>query len=305
MDNQNSRKIEQLADRLRNDINKDYLNLLVKELEQGTLYVPAAIPPGTDPALIRQLISGSGMEQGIPEGFSPRPAVLQNAEGRRYLPVFTTQKQAEKGDQQFPLLLTMPFTSCLDLVAADGGISGVILNAFDQNIPLNTKVNRKANGNGGQSAPLTETQLHAMARQRVEAELLPKALFAGKTDMVERLRKDCATELLKLYEQAYPKEIGCPYTEDDFDLLSINARENLSVIRITMPSSHMYAGICPVILLRFNPQTEDLQYFAVVKGDEPGEMHLFEAWPDGTNRDCGEAPEEGSELQFMIDYSAE
>ena len=86
-----------------------------------------------------------------------------------------------------------------------------------------------------------------MARQRVEAELLPKALFAGKTDMVERLRKDCATELLKLYEQAYPKEIGCPYTEDDFDLLSINARENLSVIRITMPSSHMYAGICPVI----------------------------------------------------------
>ena len=199
----------------------------------------------------------------------------------------------------------MPFTSCLDLVAADGGISGVILNAFDQNIPLNTKVNRKANGNGGQSAPLTETQLHAMARQRVEAELLPKALFAGKTDMVERLRKDCATELLKLYEQAYPKEIGCPYTADDFDLLSINARENLSVIRITMPSSHMYAGICPVILLRFNPQTEDLQYFAVVKGDEPGEMHLFEALPDGTNRDCGEAPEEGSELQFMIDYSAE
>ena len=34
-------------------------------------------------------------------------------------------------------------------------------------------------------------------------------------------------------------------------------------------------------------------------------MHLFEALPDGTNRDCGEAPEEGSELQFMIDYSAE
>ena len=59
MDNQNSRKIEQLADRLRNDNNKDNLNLLVKELEQGTLYVPAAIPPGTDPALIRQLFSAS------------------------------------------------------------------------------------------------------------------------------------------------------------------------------------------------------------------------------------------------------
>lgn len=69
MDNQNSRKIEQLADRLRNDNNKDNLNLLVKELEQGTLYVPAAIPPGTDPALIRQLISGSGMEQGTLRDF--------------------------------------------------------------------------------------------------------------------------------------------------------------------------------------------------------------------------------------------
>ncbi len=102
-----------------------------------------------------------------------------------------------------------------------------------------------------------------------------------------------------------PRKSVCPYTEDDFDLLSINARENLSVIRITMPPPTCNAGICPVILLRFNPQTEDLQYFAVVKGDEPGEMHLFEALPDGTTATVGKAPEEGSELQFMIDYSAE
>ncbi len=123
--------------------------------------------------------------------------------------LYLQHRAAEKGDQQFPLLLTMPFTSCLDLVAADGGISGVILNAFDQNIPLNTKVNRKANGKRRSVCTAHRDNCsHAMARQRVEAELLSEGSFCRyRRIWSKRLRKDCATELLKLYEQAYPKEI--------------------------------------------------------------------------------------------------
>ncbi len=299
MSNRENKELEQLAGILRKENTKENLDRLVRCLENSNLYVPAAFPPDTDPALIRQIASGAGKEQKIPEGLSPRPAVLQNKEGKRFLPVFTTQEQAVKGDQQFPLILTMPFSTCLDLVGGDGTIDGILLNAFDHDIPLN--VNKNTEAKKVQPPQLTETQLHAISRQRVEAELLPEMLFNKGSEGLQLLRENCGSQMLMLYKEAYPDLLPCPYQEEDFDFLSINAREDLTVIRITMPAKHMYAGICPVILIRWNPLTDSIRYFAVVTGEHEGEAELFEALPDGSKRDFGAAPADGSELQYMID----
>lgn len=300
--NQENKELEQLASILRKENTKENLDRLVRCLEKSNLYVPAAFPPDTDPALIRQIASGAGKEQKIPEGLSPRPAVLQNNEGKRFLPVFTTQEQAVKGDQQFPLILTMPFSTCLDLVGGDRTIEGILLNAFDQCIPLNVNKNTNAES---QPPQYTETQLHAISRQRVEAELLPEMLFNKGSEGLRLLRENCGFQMLQLYKEAYPDLLPCPYEEEDFDFLSINAREDLTVIRITMPAKHMYAGICPIILIRWNPLDDSIRYFAVVKGEKEGEAQLFEALPDGSKRDFGAAPADGSELQYMIDFEDE
>lgn len=303
MSNLENKELEQLASLLRKENTKEHLDRLVKCLEKSNLYVPAAFPPDTDPALIRKIASAAGKEQKIPEGISPRPAVLQNNQGKRFLPVFTSQEQAIKGNQQFPLILTMPFSTCLDLVGGDETIEGIILNAFDQGIPLN--VNKNTGDQNAQPPQLTETQLHAIARQRVEAELLPEMLFEKRSEAIHLLREDCGFQMLQLYKEAYPELLPCPYEEDDFDFLSINAREDLTVIRITMPSQHIYAGICPIILIRWNPLDDSIRYFAVVKGENAGEAQLFEALPDGSKRDFGAAPADGSELQYMIDFEDE
>ena len=298
MSDQDNKELEQLAGLLRKENTKEHLDRLVKCLEKSNLYVPAAFPPDTDPALIRRIASGAGREQKIPEGLSPRPAVLQNNQGKRFLPVFTTQEQAVKGDQQFPLILTMPFSTCLDLAGGDETIDGILLNAFDQNIPLNVNKNTPQNSRPQQ---LTETQVHAIARQHVEADLLPEMLFREGADGLRLLREDCGAQMLELYKEAYPEQFPCPYEAEDFDFLSINAREDLTVIRITMPSRHLYAGICPTILIRCNPSEDSIRYFAVVTGENDDESHLFEALPDGSKRDFGPAPDDGSELQYMID----
>lgn len=303
MKNQENKELELLAGLLRKENTKEHLDQLIKCLEKSILYVPAAFPPDTDPALMRQIVSGAGREQKIPEGLSPRPAVLQNNEGKRFLPVFTSQEQAEKGDQQFPLILTMPFSTCLDLVGGDKTIDGILLNAFDQGVPLN--VNKNTHSENAQPPQLTETQLHAISRQRVEAELLPEMLFNKGSEGLQLLRENCGSQMLELYKEAYPDLLPCPYEEDDFDYLSINVREDLTVIRLTMPSNHLYAGICPVILIRWNPLNDSLRYFAVVKGEKEGEAQLFEALPDGSKRDLGAAPADGSELQYMIDFEDE
>lgn len=301
MKNQENQELEHLASLLHKENTKENLDRLVKCLEKSTLYVPAAFPPDTDPALIRQIASAAGREQKIPEGISPRPAVLQNGQGKRFLSIFTSQEQAVKGDQQCPLILTMPFHTCLDLAASDSSISGVILNAFDQNIPLN--VNKNNHSNSRQPQQLTETQLHAISRQRVEAELLPKLLFQKGSILLEDLQQNCGTLLLQLYHEAYPEGIECPYQEEDFECLSINVSDELTVVRITMPSRYIYAGICPMILIRWEKATDTLRYFAIVTDENEDGKLLFEALADGSNRNLGPAPADGSELQYMIDLS--
>ena len=50
----------------------------------------------------------------------------------------------------------------------------------------------------------------------------------------------------------------------------------------------------------WNPQEELARYFGIVLGKN-GDAHIMEAKADGTKQDLGDAPAEGSELQYLID----
>ena len=67
-----------------------------------------------------------------------------------------------------------------------------------------------------------------------------------------------------------------------------------------MPSQGLVAGTCPAVLIAWNPQEELARYFGIVLGKN-GDAHIMEAKADGTKQDLGDAPAEGSELQYLID----
>lgn len=291
-------KMEQAMNLLKEENTKERLSDLMEILNHSIVYVPAVLPPDTPPELIKQIASGTG-EQKIPEGLSPRPAMLENTDGEKFLPVFSTREKAKERNMA-PLILGLEFEQCMNLVTRQEQLCGVVLNAFEQNITLNKK---KQEPTEEQQVTLTEEQLHFVLRQQVEVTALPGAFFGNPEEMVERIRRNAGECILSFYEELYPEQVVCPYTEEDFDAMVLNVRDDLTVIRILMPAGKRSAGICSAVLLSWNPEKRQIRYFGIVQG-EPGEKpHAYEAMADGSKKDWGEAPEEGSELQYVIDMN--
>ncbi len=291
-------ELERAMSALKEKDTKENRERLLKILEESVLYVPAVLPPDTPPELIRKIVQSHG-EQQIPDGVSPRPLMLENGEGKYFLPLFSTEEQAKKKNLA-PLILTLPFPLCRKIVSDEEKISGMVLNAFEQNITLNSNVQPPKKEN-----TLTAAQMHVLLRQRLEASLLPETIFAEPAACLEQLRQEQGAFLMALYEQIYPQNLACPYEADDFDVINLHIRDDLTVSRIYMPTANAAEGTCPLVLAGWNPLRGKLRYFGIVRGAAGEEPHIYEAFADGTKRDLGRAPDEGQELQFIIDLESE
>ncbi len=291
-------KMEQAMNLLKAENTKERLEELMEVLNKCFVYVPAVLPADTPPELIRQIASETG-EQKIPEGVSPRPAMLENSNGENFLPVFSTQEKAKERNMA-PLILKLEFPQCMNMVSRQDQLCGIVLNAFEQNITLNKKKESKEEQ---KEVTLTEEQLHFVLRQQVEVSALPEAFFENPEDMVKKMRENAGECMLSFYEDLYPEQVASPYAEDDFDAMVLNVRDDLTVIRILMPAQKLAAGICSAVLLSWNPVKREIRYFGIVLGSAGEKPHVYEALADGSKKDWGEAPEEGSELQFVIDMN--
>ncbi len=301
MKNQENTEIESAADALKNEYSQENLGKLVQLLQDSTLYVPALFPPDIDPAVIRGMLESGGKQQELPRGVSPRPGILQDSEGKRYLPVFTTREQLMRGKRHYPLILSAPFQECIHLLMGEKGVSGIVLNAFGQNVILNTDITREKE-QADRKVGMTEPQLHAAIRQRVEANLLPKAFFEQKDALIKDFQARGGEVIMDLYQKLYPEQVACPYAETDFDIMALNISETLLILRIIMPAKKLASGLCPVVFASWNPVEDRFRYFGVVLGDQGEPPHILEASESGEKYDdLGQAPREGSELQYLID----
>ena len=291
------KELEQAVSLVKQTGSKEHMEQMMGLLQQSDVFVPATFPKDTDPKLLRQLAEKKG-NQPIPQGVVPQPSILENKDGQKFLPVFTSQEQVEKGSQRPPMILGMPFKAACDLLAKERGLQGIVINAFDQNLVLNATVNVEKEPQ--QDVQITAEQFHAFMRQQVEANLFPQAVLEQKKEYIEDLRKRQGAVLAELYQPLYEGDNACPYDADDFDVMPLNIREDLTIFRIMMPSQGLVAGTCPAVLIAWNPQEELARYFGIVMGKN-GDAHIMEAKADGTKQDLGDAPAEGSELQYLID----
>lgn len=295
-------ELEQALITLKKEESKENISRLMKLMEQSEFLVPAVLPPDTDPRLIKQIVERKGKTMPLPKGVSPRPAILTNKEGERFLALFTSEEQISKGKKEYPLTMGVPFRSCMELLAREEKMSGFVLNVFEHNIAIHVDVSKKKKQEP-EEVRLTEPQLHAMLRQRMEATVLPAVLFEQKGELLREIREREGEALLEVYREIYPEQVECPYQADDFEVMVLNIREDLTVMRIAMPEAWLEPGTCPVVLVSWNPVQEAVRYFGIVKGKNGEEPHIIEALEDGSKKDLGQAPAEGSELQFIIDVN--
>ncbi len=299
MAKENSPELLQILEEMRGDRSKEKIEVLVPILEQCNLFVPAVLPANTDPKIVKRLAESNGKPVDIPKESAPKPLFLENNEKKRYLPLFTSKEQSEKAPQKAPIHISMPFKACLNIVANEESVVGVTINPYDHNVVMNTSVNKKPK----KEIKLTEVQMHAVVRQTVEADLLPKKLFEEKDTMIDELRNDAGAAIVALYKKVYPEQVECPYETEEFDAMVLNIRDDLTIVRVAMPEQKLVQGTCPMVLISWNPQKEEVRYFGIVKGKNNEPDHILEALADGKKIDLGEAPADGSEFQFIIDLN--
>ena len=98
-----SKELLEALDAMKKEKNKENAERLTKLLEDMEVLVPAVMPKNTDPAILKQMSSGTpDTPQPIPAGAQPLPCILQNEAGQKFFPIFTSNEQIEKGRCSLP-----------------------------------------------------------------------------------------------------------------------------------------------------------------------------------------------------------
>lgn len=274
---------------------EDFLQLL----KASTVIVPALMPKDTDPAIMRRMMQNPGRELAIPEGAHPQPCILENDKKQRFLAVFTSEEELRKNQTapKFPLTLNMDFSSCEKLLKEHSDLEGIVINAFTQNVifQLNKKQSEK------KEIQVTLEQFHILTRNKMESFYLPKQLFDKKGSFISELCDGQGAFMKEQYDALYTTEVANPYTEEDFEFISLNISEALLLVQLTMPQKHHSANTCATIYFAWNRDTDKVWYYAIVnKGEEEG-YHLHQLREDGSAADLGNAPAEGNELNTILE----
>lgn len=296
-------RLEGLLDEMRAEGNgqvsaptKEFMDLL----KESDVIMPAIMPPNTDPKVLRQLMEYSGKNMGIPQGANPQPCVFENGNGKKFLPVFTSEEEMKKAPngQKFPVSMTMPFDSCMKLLQQTAEVTGIVVNAFSHNIiftPNGAKEEKK-------NVQVTLEQFHHLTRQRMESSHLPMSLFQKKGELVDALRTKQGECMKELYDEIYDTEIACPYVAEDFEFITLQITDDMQVIQIAMPKKHVYPLTCTSAIVVWNEKSQEIGYYVILLGKQPGEeRHIMQIAADGQPKDLGEAPAEGNELSYVID----
>ncbi len=295
-------RVEELIQKMMTEKPGGYQNEFMEALMQEKVLMPAVLPKNTSPELIKKLMDNIGKQQDVPEGVHPQPCLLNDKSGKNYLPVFTSEKEMKKNAKapKFPLTLTLPFKTCTQILNDNPNIEGIVVNAFTHNIIVQR--NHADSQNQPQTIQVTAEQYHFLARQKMESDFLPKTLFEKKQEFIDNMTAQRGNYIKELYEQVYDGELACPYTAEEFEVMSLNISEELVLLQIGMPKKNLQPGICSSCIIGWNSEKEESWYYAILTGKPEEGSSLMQVFPDGRKERVADAPSEGTELTTVLDY---
>lgn len=293
----NLKEIENLLVKMSKNPTQEISVKLMEKLENTSVILPAIMPKDTPPDILKQMMKSNNRNVPLPDGANPQPGILRNDVGEQFIAVYTTEKELNKGGNKnsFPIMINIPFEDCLNMaVNNQEEIDGIVINPFSHNIILRM-------GEDEEEEELEGPKLHATLRRRLEVEDLPKSLFDGGETAITSLKDDGVNYILELYNELYGEYGECPYNEKDFDFMTLGISETLLLTRISMPFENNYPGTCRAAFAAWNPIEKELSYFTIENTSQSGEYHIIKVNSDGSLAVVGEAPDEGGELQCIID----
>ena len=284
--------LEMAAKDFRENKGQETFSKFMTVLENSNVVVPVLLPKDVQ---ITPIMTAA-MKEGRPIPIVPKngtpisPCLLKKKDETLSMPIFASIEDIPK-DRKFPAIVNIPFQACVSMILSSGGkVSEAVFDPFSEIVILSQKLleavakNHKAaldagsgqnaqDGADGQTGKQTKTvtmtaaQFTSFVHMRVAGDLLPKMLFAAPQEALKKLQKGKGSVMLELYTSAYPKENQCPYTEDDFTVMTMNITDEVQITRIDLPEKGAAIGIPARIYITWKNDSE-LRYFVIEKGEE-------------------------------------
>ncbi len=298
-----NKELIELLDAMKESQSQENIAKLTAALDESEVFVPAVMPEGVDEEALKNMAENTDEPKPMPQ-----PCLLQDNHGRNFFPIFTSQEELEKGDELFhsPLRMKLPFKVCMDLILQNPQVAGAAINPFSQNVMMNVNRNDapKQENTERKNVEISEAQMHVMIRQQMEAQVFPARLFEGGEEFYNDLREREGECMVEFFEKPYEQSGKCPYTADDYDFMALQISDTLQVVRITMPEVNQYPGTAITTFVTWNPEAKKAGYYCILKGARGDFNKLMERCEDGTVKNHGDAPNEGGELQYIIDLAS-
>ncbi len=236
----------------------------------------------------------------------PAPVILNGSDGKQYLAVFTSKDHLDKSPQMKGAIF-LPFASALNIVQkSEGKLQGLVINAFSQNIRLDTiLLTMMENGakvadpekTGVKKVVLTDEQINHLERIQFENQFLAKKFYdSGKAFIDELvLRKEELVD--ELFEESYKNKRMYPYLTEEFTVFSVAPDEDTAILRLSMPERDCKPGCAHRIYMIVDES--DLYYYLIAGSKDKGPQICR------VNRDLKPevvcpAPDAGQELYTIL-----
>lgn len=312
--NIDTKKTEELIKKYLKEPVKENLIPLMDQVQRTVYCVPAMLPNTPEVQEMKKAAKENPNQQlKMPEGVVPVPALIRNAEGATYVPIYTNANEIPK-EPKFDMVMTMPFQSCYTLALNEQvGAEGISINPFSKDMHLLIKkemlqmIQQKAaeQASAAKQIRLTPRQYGIMMRQKAEFQDFPYLAYKGGAEFINRLSDEKESVVNSIYQKAYQQPKLYPYSESDFSVMALNISEDLLLVRVDLPDVKEKAQMCYRIYITLQEKDNKIHYFTIERGKENDERNLGGIASDGKHIEYGEAPVEGAELQRIMDIIAQ
>lgn len=280
--------VEKMLNRYSEEKNVETLNMLISAVHTSRMLVPA----------------------NLNDKGQPVPCFIKNGDGDFYMPIYTNKEQIPQ-EPKSPVIMNMPYLNVNEMaLRPEVNASGIVINPFTNNLilkrPLLEKIASVEQERKENPAPkpkaikMSEQQYVIFERQQFEHRFLPGKLFKGGAEFIDELLDKREVYIDELFEESYQQKRMYPYLDEEFQVMPLNISEDITLVRLDMPARDLEVGCCVRVYLSWNKKAEEGKYYFLEKSPAK-ECVLGEMTSDGKPVSHGIAPEEGAELQRIVD----
>lgn len=246
----------------------------------------------------------------------PVPITITTEDGRLFQPVFTDNDHIDSRIIETEVtIIPMEFgkVSAIlvrrnDLALGEKAdvkpVSGIVINPTFETVVVPAEVLQNTISKI-MTANMTDDQYLLYERCRFEQALLPSAFFKEGEKFLAGLINARAKFVFDMCQLAFARKELFPYKEDDFIVTPIRPGDNSVIVKIDMPEVNLKVGTCEFVMMAAERGKETGRFFAVVKdmdADKNEKRTIVEITPDNKGTRISDAPEEGTEINWLIDY---